>query len=108
MQYVLRYDIEPGRNAEFRDWVRTNHAALQEHAAEGWHYVGTYFTVRSFGDYSVESRWDLDDYGALGSGWGDETGVRLTTEWFGFVDQRRPFQAGLYKDANEVDVLPGS
>ena len=39
---------------------------------------------------------------------GDEDGVRLTGEWFGFVDQRRPFQASLYKDATEVDVLPGS
>ena len=108
MQYVLRYDALPGKSGALRDWVRDNDAAMREHAADGWHYLGTWFTVRSFGAHSVESRWDIDDYAALGSGFGDEAGIRLIQEWFELVDQSRPFEASLYKDANEVDVLPGT
>jgi len=55
----------------------------------------------------VETRWDLDGYAALGSGFGDEAGVKMIQDWFEFVDQTRPFEAALYKDAHEVDVLPG-
>jgi hypothetical protein len=107
MQYVLRYDAQPGKAGALRDWVRDNEDAMREHAADGWHYAGTWFTVRSFGAYAVESRWDIDDYAALGSGFGDEAGIRLIQDWFELVDQSRPFEAALYKDANEVDVLAG-
>ena len=108
MEYVLRYDVKPDRAGEFRAWIVNNEDALQAHAAEGWTYRGTYFTVRGFGDFSNESRWDIADYAALGSGFGDEDGIRLTQEWMAFVDQTRPFQATLYKSAGDVDILPGT
>ncbi|MDJ0961109.1 MAG: hypothetical protein QNJ88_10645 [Acidimicrobiia bacterium] len=107
VQYVLRYDTLPGKGGPLRDWIRENENALRENAAPGWHYAGTYFTVRSFGSYGVESRWDLDDYAALGAGFGDEVAVQLLQDWFEFVDQSRPMEAQLLKGAHEVDVLPG-
>ena len=108
MQYVLRYDIEPTKHQAYRDWVKVNDSDIREHAAEGWHYLGTWFTVRGFGDYSAESRWEIDGYGSLGAGWGDAVGQRLAQEWFGFVDSARPLQASLYKGIDEVEVLPGT
>ena len=108
MQYVLRYDALPGKGGPLRDWIRDNEDGLRDTAAPGWHYAGTYFTVRNFGSYAVETRWDLDDYAALGAGFGDEVAVKLIQDWFEFVDQSRPFEAQLLKDAGEVDVLPGT
>jgi hypothetical protein len=108
MEYVLRYDIKPDRATEFRAWITDNTANLAAHAAEGWTYRGTYFTVRGFGDYSNETRWEIDDYAALGAGFGDQDSVRLTQEWMDFVDQTRPFQATLYKSASDVEILPGT
>jgi len=108
MEYVLRYDVKPTRSNEFRDWLRTNDSGFSEHAPEGWTYAGTFFTVRGFGEYSNETRWRIDNYAALGSGFGNEENVRLTSQWMEYVDQTRPFQATLYKDATEVDLLPGS
>ena len=107
MQYVLRYDAKPGMSGAFRDWMRENEHDFKDHAAEGWHYLGTWFTVRVFGDSGVETRWEIDDYAALGSGFGDETAIRLANDWFEFVDQSRPMRATLLKSAAEVDVLPG-
>jgi hypothetical protein len=108
MQYTLRYDIKPARSEEFRAWLVDHDAALRESAPDGWDYEGTYFTVRGFGDYACETRWAIDGYAALGSGFGDEAGVRLTQEFMDFVDQARPWQATLYKGATEVDILPGT
>ena len=108
MEYVLRYDAQPNKSTEFRQWLRDNESAIREHQPDGWTYKGTYFTVRGFGAYSNETRWELEDYAALGTGFGDDHMVRLTQEWFDFIDQHRPFQASLYKDATEVDILPGS
>ena len=108
MEYVLRYDVKPERATEFRAWITENEGDLAAHAADGWTYRGTYFTVRGFGDYSNETRWQIDDYAALGAGFGDENNVRLTREWMDYVDQTRPFQATLYKSAGDVVILPGS
>lgn len=108
MEYVLRYDVKPNQSTEFRRWLTDNAATLREHAADGWSYLGTWFTVRGFGEYSCETRWELSGYEALGSGFGDDVNVRLTQEWMGFVDQGRPWQASLYKGTEEVDILPGS
>ena len=108
MQYVLRYEILPGKNGEFVSWMRDNEANLAEHTPDGWEYAGTYLTVRGFGSHEVESRWNLDGYAALGAGWGDETGLRLTQEWYAFTDQSRTWEASLLKSTTEVDVLPGA
>lgn len=108
MEYVLRYDVRPNTSTEFRKWLTDNATTLREHAPEGWTYLGTMFAVRGFGEYSTETRWELSDYAALGSGFGDEENVRLTQQWMDFVDQSRPWQAALYKSADDVDILPGT
>ena len=108
MEYVLRYDVAPQRSTEFRDWLKANDNAFNDNAPDGWTYAGTWFTVRGFGEYTNETRWIIDDYAALGAGFGNEENVRLTGEWMSFVDQTRPFQATLYTGATEVDILPGT
>ena len=108
MEYVIRYDIKPNKSTAFRQWLTDNEAEIREHTAEGWTYEGTFFTVRGFGDYTNETRWTIEGYGSLGSGFGDEAGIRLTQEWFEYIDQTRPWQATLYKNAAEVDILPGA
>ena len=106
MEYVLRYDVKPELASEFRSWLSENSHAIAEHATDGWTYRGTFFTVRGFGDFSNETRWEIADYEALGAGFGDEDNVRLTQEWFRYIDQTRPFQATLYKSAADVSILP--
>lgn len=108
MEYVLRYDVEPKRTAAFRSWLAENEEAIAAHTPEGWTYRGTFFTVRGFGEYTNETRWEIEGYAALGSGFNDEESIRTTKEWMDFVDQTRQFQATLYKTAAEVDFLPGS
>ena len=108
MEYVLRYDVKPNKSTEFRAWLKDNESVLRDHAPEGWEYRGTFFAVRAFGDYTNETRWGIDDYAALGSGFGDPANVQALQEWMDHVDQTRPFQATLYKGTEEVDILPGS
>lgn len=108
MEYALYYDTKPARSEEFRAWLIDNDDALRERGPDGWDYLGTYFTVRGFGDFGCHTRWAIDGYAALGSGFGDETGVRLTQQFMEFVDQTRPWQGTLYKSATEVDILPGT
>ena len=47
-------------------------------------------------------------YASLGSGFGDQDSIELISQWMDFVDQSRPWQATLYKEASEVDILPGT
>jgi hypothetical protein len=108
MEYVLRYDVKPTRSGEFQRWLQGAGTAFGEHAPDGWTYEGTYFTVRGFGDYSNETRWRIDSYASLGSGFGDQDSIELISQWMDFVDQSRPWQATLYKEASEVDILPGT
>ena len=54
----------------------------------------------------VETRWELDDYSALGGGFGvDET--RLLVEWMSFVDNGRPAEAYLMKSAADIFIPDG-
>lgn len=108
MEYVLRYDVKPMRSTEFRQWLRDNEATMRDHAPDGWEYLGTWFAVRSFGEYTNETRWRIDDYAALGSGFGDDESIRVMQEWMHLVDTERPWQATLYKGTDEVDILPGA
>jgi hypothetical protein len=62
--------------------------------------------VRAFGQFDVETHWELDDYSALGAGFGDEAFQRLLGEWLGFIDGQ--VQSSLMKSAEDVDVLAGS
>jgi hypothetical protein len=105
MQYINRYHVLPQKEVEFKAWLLENEPLLKEHAVEGWTYLGTWFTVMGFGYYACESRWEVDDYGALGAGWGDETNQRLMREWFEFMDQSRGSEVYLMKSASDVIVF---
>ena len=105
MQYVIRYQLGPKQSAAYRSWVLENESALRENAPEGWTYLGTWFTVRGFGHYDCESRWELDGYDSLGAGWGNETYQGLMKEWMEFIDQSRTGETYLMKSASEVSVF---
>jgi hypothetical protein len=105
MQYVMRYQLKPMVQAEFHQWVTENESELATNAPEGWTYLGTWFTVRGFGQYDCETRWELDDYGALGAGWGNETYQQLMREWMEFADLARDSETYLMKSAADVYVF---
>jgi hypothetical protein len=105
MQYIMRYHLKPMEEAAYKQWLEANSAAIRENAPEGWTYVGTWFTVRGFGQYEVEDRWELDDYAALGAGWGNETFQQLVREWWEFGDQNRDGEVYLMKSAADVWIF---
>ena len=105
MQYVTRYNLKPDKESEFRQWVLDNSSAIAENAPDGWSYLGTWFTVRLFGQYECESRWEIDDYAALGAGFGNEIMQRLWREWMEFSDLSRDSEGCLMKSAEDVDIL---
>ncbi len=108
MQYVYRYSIKPGKVTEHLEWIRKNRQVFQDHAPEGWTYLGTWFTVQGFGPHDAESRWELEDYGSLGTGFGDEENQRLLAEFISEYqdDVNRP-QVSLMKSMDEVSALAG-
>jgi hypothetical protein len=105
MQYVNRFNLEPQQATPFREWLLENGTTFAEHAPEGWSYLGTWFTVLGFGHYQCEVRWELDDYTALGAGFGDETFQELFRQWITFTDQRDPGETYLLKSADDVRVF---
>ncbi|MGD2040058.1 MAG: hypothetical protein PVH11_04480 [Anaerolineae bacterium] len=105
MQYIMRYQLKPKTAVEHQKWLAENGSAIRENAPEGWTYLGTWFTVRGFGHYEVEDRWELDGYDALGSDWGNETFQQLMREWMEFGDQTRDGETYLMKSAEEVRVF---
>jgi hypothetical protein len=108
MQYIARYDIAQGRAEEYRDWLAANEDAMREHQPDGWSYLGTWFTVLGFGSYQAESRWEVDEYAALGSGFGNATLQELTRDSFQFFDFGRPGEVYLMKSATDVAIMEGS
>ncbi|MGI9609471.1 MAG: hypothetical protein ACR2NL_04165 [Acidimicrobiia bacterium] len=108
MQYIFRYHIHPGRSEEFVAWLGDNEATMAQHTPDGWSYVGTWFTVRGFGSYAAESRWDIANYAALDVGWGDEVHLGLLQDFMAFTDQSRPSEAALMKSTSQVITLPGT
>ena len=105
MQYVSRYYLQPNRSTEFRAWLLENEAAFAEGLPEGWTYLGTWGTVHQLGRYDFETRYELDDYAALGAGFGSETKQRLLLEWMEFVDQSRPGETNLVKSMSDIVIL---
>jgi hypothetical protein len=106
MEYVYRHSIKPGKAGEYRDWLQENEQAMNDHAAEGWSYLGTWFDVRGFGHHDAESRWEIDDYAALGAGFGDAEMVQLMGEFFSeFLDHTHKPQAVLLKSTAEVAIV---
>ncbi len=109
LQYVYRFSVLKGKSGSFIEWINENDQNFREHSAEGWHYLGTWFIVRGFGDYQAEMRWDLDDYAALGAGFGDAVNQRLLNEFFtDFLDEGAPAQAYLLKGSTVVESAPGT
>jgi hypothetical protein len=52
-------------------------------------------------------RWELDDYNALGAGYGNEKSQSLILQFFEFLEGSRIAETSLMKSANEVEILPG-
>jgi hypothetical protein len=107
MQYVMRYDVEVKRSEEYRTWLLEKEQSFKESDRPGWEYLGTWFTVMGFGAYQAETRWEVDDYAALGAAMTDQ-GLERFKEWIGFIDQGRPIETYLMKSATDVIILPES
>jgi hypothetical protein len=105
LQYALRYNVGVTKGGAFRDWLLANDAALHEHQPRGWTYLGTWFAVLGFGDFGCESRFDVDGYEALGSGFGDDEAQRLARELFvNFIDWTTRPVTTLMRSAAEVQI----
>ncbi len=105
MLFINRYNLKDGKIAEFRRWILESRDTFEEGCPEGWHYLGTYLTVRWLGQFDVETHWELDDYGVLGAGFGDEAFQALLAQWLGFIDGQ--VQACLLKSAEEIQIPAG-
>lgn len=108
MQYVQRFNLKPGKAGAFQQWLSDNSRLLAEGAPEGWTYVGTWFTVRNFGQYDCEVRWELADYDALGSGFGTEALQMAWLESWDLIDWSQRGETYLMKSASDVQVMPGA
>ena len=89
LEYVYHYNVHLEKAGAYRDWLIANNTALHEHQPPGWTYLGTWFSVRGFGDFHCESRFQLEDYVSLGSGFGDDESQRLSRALFDdFLDSK--------------------
>ena len=88
LQYALRYNIGVSKGGAFRDWLLANDAALHEHQPRGWRPTSAPGLQSSAsGTSAAESRFEVDGYEALGSGFGDDVAQRLARELFeDFID----------------------
>ncbi len=108
MQYIMRFNPLPKKAGAFREWLQKNAAGIGENQAEGWKYLGTWFTVRGFGKFTCETRWELTDYAALGADDpGNETAEKLNQEWYDFVDLAGAFEVCLMKSDADILIAPG-
>ena len=110
MQFITRFHIKPFTGSAFQEWLKTHHDDLADNAPEGWTYLGTWLTVRHLGRYDGEMRFELEDYAALGSGFGTEVFQRLFVEkYHEFIDfSRGQIEASLMKSPTEVYVMEGT
>lgn len=107
MQYITRFNLLPHKSEDFREWLRKNDKIMHEDQGEGWHYLGAWFTVRNFGQYDCEIRYELDDYAALGSGFGSDA---LQKAWLEAFDYLAPNQGETYlmKSSEDVIIMKGA
>jgi hypothetical protein len=107
MQYINRFNVLPHKSEEFRDWLQKNDKLLHHGNPQGWKYLGAWFTVRNFGRYDCEMRWELDDYAALGEGFGSDA---LQQAWREIFDAFAPNQGETYlmKSSEEVFIMEGA
>ncbi len=107
MQYVQRYNLKPNKAGEYQEWLAKNATLLANEAPEGWTYLGTWFTVREFGRYDCESRWELTDYSALGSGFGSEAYQKAWLQAAELFDLSEHGDTALMKSAADVMIMKG-
>ncbi len=108
LEYVYRFTLKSGKVGDFLEWLEENEGTFDEHGPAGWHYLGAWFVVRGFGGYDCEMRYQLDDYGALGSGFGDEENLRMLREFFSeYLDHNHRPEAVLLKTRDVLAVAEG-
>lgn len=107
MEAVYRFRIKPGKAGAFVEYTKKQEANLPT-PPPGWTYKSTYFVVQGFGEYDAESRWELDDYAALGSTGGSAEWDAANKEFFEeYYDDRFPMATTLLKSAADVFVPEG-
>lgn len=107
LEWTFRFNVKVGMVGKLRDWVNANEAGLREHTPPGWAYLGTWFSVRGFGDYDGELRYSVESYAALGAGLGDDEYQRLQREMFDFIDYSTRPHACLYRPASSIHIPKG-
>jgi hypothetical protein len=108
MQYIMRFNVKPEKSEEFQEWIKQNEKDIRENHPPGWRYLGFWFTVRGLGKFDGEMRWELDDYNALGAGFGGEKTQKLILQFFQFLENSRVAETYLMKSTDEVEILPGN
>ena len=106
MEMVYRFRIKPGKAGAFVAWDKAQREA-DTPTAEGWSYKGTWMVVQGLGDYDAESRFEVDDYAALGNqqpAEAMEANIEFFTE---YVDDRFPMRTTLMKSVDDVYVPEG-
>lgn len=113
------YQVKPGMQQEYQQWVVDNTDALRRALPDGIEYIGTYVTV--YGNDYVGGSWRdlfrLDSYGALDRMSAEQRRpdselARLSAEGNRFVDVSRSpehWTHNLYKnvvDATIIDTQP--
>jgi hypothetical protein len=106
------FDVPPGKNRDFQDWVRSNSEALSNNAPEGVELVGTYAsmftTEKHSGLYKII--WRLDSYGAMdnfaAAAGEDSEFARLMDELGAFGDVRigADFSGELLKSVKDITI----
>ncbi len=104
MQLTMRNNVKDDRISEYIDWVKANEAAMHEHAPDGWSYLGTWVTVYGMGTHEIETRFELDDYGAMSPENTNEEWNRLVKESSDFFSTAT-MQNSLMKSVGDVSVI---
>ena len=103
---VYRWRIKPGKAGAYVAWDKEQREKNTP-TAEGWTYKGTWFVVQGLGDYDAESRFEIEDYAALGNQPPEEAAA-ANMEWFtDYFDDRFPMRSTLMKSADDVYVPDG-
>lgn len=101
---IQGFNVRPGKNLEFQEWVRANTAALSNALPEGVELVGIYSTIFSSEKHSGQ----LDSYGAQDRLAGSDSPelARLFAEALSFGDVRlgADFSNELLKSVADVTI----
>lgn len=107
---IQGFNVRPGKNLEFQEWVRANTAALSNALPEGVELVGIYSTIFSSEKHSGQYRFvlRLDSYGAQDRLAGSDSPelARLFAEALSFGDVRlgADFSHELLKSVADVTI----